>query len=200
MLSCSLVAGQSVAENTTAITIADTSVMTVELSVDERQIGFVENGMEVQLSDWNGNSFFGTVTNKSLTGNSENGATTYPVTVSVDNPDGTLMSQMSINYSFVASQVDDCLLVPIQCTKYISDAEGNPVTVVFIKADTRPENAVELPPEVTDMPTEEEGFYAVQVETGISDTYNGEVKSGVEEGQEVFTNYMTNDANSWAAG
>ena len=197
VLSCNLTPGEEVAENTTAITIADTSVMTVSLNVDERQIGYVEVGMEVQLSDWNGNMFFGTVTDKALTGNSENGATTYPVTVKVDNPDGSLMSQMSLNYSFVASQVDDCLLVPIQCTKYVSDAEGETITVVFVKADARPENAVDLPEGLSGVPTEEEGFYAVLVETGISDTYNVEIKSGLEEGQEVFTNYMTNSADSW---
>jgi multidrug resistance efflux pump len=197
VLSCSLVAGEQVSEGTTAITIADTSVMTVTLNVDERQIGYVEVGMSMELSDWNDNYYVGIVTDKALTGTTENGATSYPVTVEVDNPDGTLMSQMSLNYSFVASQADDCLIVPIQCTKYVSDADGNPISVVFVEADERPDNAVDLPEGLDGVPTEAEGFYAVPVETGISDTYNVEIISGLEKDQTVFTSYMTNSADSW---
>ena len=40
-----------------------------------------------------------------------------------------------------------------------------------------------------------EGFWAVPVETGISDTYNVEIKSGVEEGAVVFTQVQTE--SSW---
>lgn len=200
VLSCPLVPGEKVADNTTAIVIADTSVMTVQLDVDERQIGYVEVGMEVQLSDWDGNMFFGTVTDKALTGNQENGATTYPVTVKVDNEGGTMMSQMSLNYSFVASQADDCIMVPIQSVKRISDAEGEPVSVVFVQTDVRPDNAIELPPDISGVPTEAEGYYAVPVETGISDTYNVEIKSDLEEGLTIFTSYTTSDQNGGYGG
>ena len=37
------------------------------------------------------------------------------------------------------------------------------------------------------MPTTAEGFWPVPVEIGISDNSNVEIKSGVEEGTEVFT-------------
>lgn len=200
VLSCPLVPGEKVADNTTAIVIADTSVMTVQLNVDERQIGSVELGMEVTLSDWDGNMFFGTVTDKALTGNQESGATTYPVTVRVDNSDGSLMNQSSLNYSFVASQVDDCIMVPIQSVKYISDSEGNPVTVVFVQMDSRPDNAITLPPESSGVPTEEEGYYAIPVETGINDVFNVEIKSGLEDGQTIFTSYTTNNEGGGYGG
>ena len=40
-----------------------------------------------------------------------------------------------------------------------------------------------------------EGYWPVSVEIGISDNYNVEIKSGVEEGTEVFTQIQT--ANPW---
>ena len=44
-------------------------------------------------------------------------------------------------------------------------------------------NALDLMTEMPDIP---EGFWPVAVETGISDSYNVEIISGVEEGTSVF--------------
>ena len=55
---------------------------------------------------------------------------------------------------------------------------------MFVKSNTRPENAIDLPYTDEEIP---EGFWAVPVEIGISDNSNVEIKSGVEEGTEVFT-------------
>ena len=38
-----------------------------------------------------------------------------------------------------------------------------------------------------------EGFWAVPVEIGIQDTFNVEIRSGLEEGQEVFTQMQEED-------
>lgn len=190
VISCGLVAGTEVAENTTAIIIADTSVMTVEISVDERNINYVSMGMPVELSDWNGNVYTGTVTNISLNGNMENGASSFPVTIRMENPGGQLMSNMSINYSFQGSHVDNCLMVPVQSVKQIAGEDGEPVSVVFVEKPSRPDNAITVPEGVTGVPTEAEGFYAVPVEVGANDVYNAEIISGLEEGDVVFTSYM----------
>ena len=56
------------------------------------------------------------------------------------------------------------------------------------------DNAIELPYSDETIP---EGFYPVQVEIGIQDNNNVEIKSGVEQGDEVFTQYMTGSATSW---
>ena len=190
VISCGLVAGTEVAENTTAIIIADTSVMTVEISVDERNINYVSMGMPVELSDWNGNVYTGTVTNISLNGNMENGASSFPVTIRMENPGGQLMSNMSINYSFQGSHVDNCLMVPVQSVKQIAGEDGEPVSVVFVEKPSRPDNAITVPEGVTGVPTEAEGFYAVPVEVGANDVYNAEIISGLVEGDVVFTSYM----------
>ena len=120
VLQCSLTEG---AEVTTGqgITIADTSVMTIEMQVDERNIQYVSTGMPVDI-DYNGNYLMGTVVSVSMTGTAENGMSTFPVVAQVENPDGLIMSNSYANYSFVASQSNDCLLVPTVALKYVSFA------------------------------------------------------------------------------
>lgn len=204
VMSCTITPGQEVKNGDTVITISNTTAMVVEITVDDRNIGFVAPGMTVDLSDYNGNVYMGTVTNINMTPSSDgmsSGMTNYPVTLSVDNMSGTLLSGQWLQYSFVASQSDDCVVVPIQSVKSTSDDEGNEISVVFLRTDTRPENAVTMPEQPADQPktypTEAEGFYAVPVTTGLSDTYNVEIVEGLSEGAEVFTNYLTDNANSY---
>ena len=194
VVSCSLQPGLEVTSGQTVITISDTSVMTVEIQVDERNIGYVKPGMAIELDQW-GNIYTGAVESVSMQGSAQNGMSTFPVIVKVDNPSGQLMSGMYVTYSFVASQSDNCLMIPIQCVRYINDEAGSPVTVVFLQAAQKPENAVTLGPEAqTDLP---DGYCAVPVTTGLSDTYNIEIVEGLNEGDVVFTNYETNQGDSW---
>lgn len=54
---------------------------------------------------------------------------------------------------------------------------------------------VELPEEIAkEIP---EGFYPVEVEVGLSDTSNAEIRSGLNEGDEVFTNIIKEQANNY---
>ena len=194
--SCTLVEGEDVKSGDTVITISNTSVMVVEITVDDRNISFVQPGMSVNLTDWNNNTYMGTVTSINMAGaTSQNGMTNYPVTLTVDNYDGSLISGMWLDYSFVASQSDDCMMVPMQSVKYVSDANGDTYSVVFIQADSKPDNTVELdipetqPGEMPSYPTEADGFYPVPVETGLSDTYNIEITSGLNGDETVFVQY-----------
>lgn len=309
VISCGLIEGAKV-EASQGISIADTSVMTVEIQVDERNIGYVKPGMMVELSRYNENFYTGIVESVSQTANAQNGVATFPVIVKVDNSDGALMSNMYIQYSFVASQSDNCLVVPVQAVKYVSfsgaggqdmmggedgmlptdgdmlpadgdlptdggdaslpeetlpaetdgtddtdgtggtdaaepsvdaPADGGVValpasagggvtaqplsvivssgggmvvmggggsgggggsantgdgtgTVCFVKADTAPENAIAEPDPSWEVP---EGFYAVPVTVGLADTVNVEITSGLNEGDEVFIGYATQNASSW---
>ena len=194
--SCTLVEGEDVKSGDTVITISNTSVMVVEITVDDKNISFVQPGMSVNLTDWNNNTYMGTVTSINMAGaTSQNGMTNYPVTLTVDNYGGSLISGMWLDYSFVASQSDDCIMVPMQSVKYVSDANGDTYSVVFIQADSKPDNAVELdipetqPGEMPTYPTEADGFYPVPVETGLSDTYNIEITSGLNGDETVFVQY-----------
>lgn len=202
--SCAITPGQEVKQGDSVMTISNTSQMAVEIRVNDQNIGFVKLGMTVELKDNSDNMWMGTVTkidtNPSQDGMGS-GSSNYPVTLTVDNFDGTLSSGVWLQYSFVASQVDSCLVVPTQAVKSTMDEEGNDITVVFIQADSRPDNAVTMPEQSPDMPkkypTEEDGFYAVPVTTGLNDTYNVEIKSGLNADDVVFTNYLSASGNNW---
>ena len=199
--SCTLVPGAEVKSGDTVITISNTSNMVVEITVDDRNIAFVQPGLTVELKDWNENVFIGTVSSINMAkAESSNGMTNYPVTLTVDNTDGSLLAGMYLDYSFVASQSDDCMMVPMQSVKYVSDAEGATYSVVFIHAEEKPENTVELeipepmPGELPQYPSPEDGYYPVKVETGLSDNYNVEIKSGLNGDEEVFVSFMAEQA------
>ena len=200
--SCTLTPGAEVKSGETVITISNNTNMVVQITVDDRNISFVQPGMTVDLTDYNGNVFVGTVSSidMSIGENSSNGMTSYPVTLDVDNSAGTLLAGMWLDYSFVASQSDDCIVVPMQSVKYVSDENGETASVVFIKADSKPENtvAIDIPPTepgATPLyPSESEGFYPVPVTTGLSDNYNVEIKEGLTGDEEVFVNYYVEQA------
>lgn len=181
VLALGIAPGDEVKPGTVAVSIADTRTMVINASIDEMNIAYVKPGMPVDIDQW-GTPAVGEVESVSLSGQYENGVSRFPVTIVVDNSDGTLMSGSYVQYSFVASQNDDCLLVPIQCVKYV-ETEAGTQKALFVESEERPENALDLMTEMPDIP---EGFWPVAVETGISDSYNVEIISGVEEGTSVF--------------
>ena len=174
--------GDEIPANTTLVTISDTSTITVSANVDERNISYIKPGMMVDLDQW-GTPAFGTVETVSMSSTVNNGVATYPITISADNSEGTIQVNSYINYSLTASENDNCLILPLQCVRTVSTEEGETLQVVYV-AGSRPDNAVENIMADEMIP---EGYWAVPVEIGISDNYNVEIRSGVEEGTEVFT-------------
>ena len=192
VLACSLVPGEEVSSGSTAVSIADTSTMTVEAQVDEMNISNVKTGMTVDITQYGRDgqqSYVGTVTSVSMEGKYENGVSYFPAVITVDNPDNTLMSGMYVDYSLLASQSDNCLLVPVQAVKYTESG-----TVVFVKADSAPDGALDPATLGIEVP---EGYYPVPVTVGLSDSSNAEI-TGVEEGTEVFVQYITTSGNSYS--
>ena len=204
VISCNLNPGAEVKSGDTVVMISNTTTMLVTINVDDRNISFIKPGSYVDL-DWNGNMYQGLVTAIDLGGaQAGQGMTNYPVTLSVENFDGSLMDGAWLQYSFVTSESSDCILVPTSAVKYVSDMEGNRQSVVFVKRDARPDDVPELdlptvePGQKRQFPTEEDGYYPVIVETGLSDAQNVEITSGVEEGDEVFVNFTVTDmGSSW---
>ena len=171
------------------LTISDTSSLIVNANVDERNISYIKPGMMVDLDQW-GNAAMGIVESVSLSSTVNNGVATYPMVVSMDNAEGTIQVNSNIQYSLVASQNDNCLVLPIQAVRTVSLEDGSTATVVYVSGD-RPDNALDGIMADEEIP---DGFWAVPVEIGISDNYNVEIKSGVEEGTEVFTQIQTTEA------
>lgn len=195
VISCSLIPGETCESGRAAITIADTSVMLVDIQIDSMNIMYIQTGMACDLTMYGSEGeqyFYGTVDTVSMEGKNENGYSYFPATVLVDNPDGMMKPGMPVDYSMTASQSNDCLLVPNQAVK--QSALG---PCVFVKAETPPENALNPEELGLELP---EGFHAVPVTVGLSDQTSAEIVEGVEEGQEVFVQYMTNSGDSWNGG
>lgn len=195
VLSCSLIPGEEVETGRVAISIADTSVMTVEIQIDQMNVANIKPGMGCDIVQWGRDGqlyFWGVVESVSLEGKSENGYSYFPAIIKVDNYDGTLLSNSYVEYTLIAAQSADCLLVPVQAVKYTEAG-----TCLFIQADSKPETALDAEEWSLDIP---EGFYAVPVTVGLSNNYSAEITSGeVEFGTVVFTQYMTNPDmnNGW---
>lgn len=201
VITCTLTEGAEVKSGDTVLVISNNTTMLVNITVDDRNISFIKPGMTVELSDYNNNTFMGTVTSINMGGaESSNGMTKYPVTLTVDNADGSLYEGAWLNYSFVTSQSENCIVIPSSAVTNISGKDGNPYTVVFIQADSKPENAVdfEVPPvekgETPKYPTPDDGFYPVPVTTGLSDNFNVEIKEGLQGGETVFQAYIVESA------
>jgi len=202
--SCTLSEGAEVKSGDTVLIISNNTTMVVTIQVDNTNISFIKPGDFVELN-WNGMMYMGEVTAINMAGAQiGTGMTNYPVTLSVDNYDGSLMDGAWLTYSFVTSESDQCILIPTSAVKYVSDMEGNRQAVAFVRRDSRPDDVPELnlpelqPGEKKRYPSESEGFYPVLVETGISDPQNVEILSGIQEGDDVFINYtVTEMGSSW---
>ena len=192
VLTCLLEQGEKADSGQLGILLADTSVMRIDIQVDERNVSRVKTGMTCTITQTGlggeENTFEGTVESVSLTGKSENGVSFFPAVVKVDNGEGAMLNGMSIEYELVLAQSEDCLVVPAQAVQYTEQG-----SCLFVKADRRPDNAVDLGDGV-EIPR---GFYAVPVETGLSNSAQVEIKSGVEEGMEVFTQKLVESGSSF---
>ncbi len=202
--SCTLAEGKEVKAGDTVVIITNNTKMLVTINVDDRNISFVKPGGTVEL-DWNGQPFMGTVTQIDMGGAQQGtGMTNYPVTLEVENFGGQLMEGAWLQYSFVTSESADCILVPSSAVQYFTDAEGNRQSVVFVQRESRPDDVPELmlpelqPGQSRRYPTEEEGYYPVIVETGLSDAQSVEILSGVQVDDMVFVNFtVVDNSGSW---
>ena len=183
-------AGAEIDTQNPICTISDTSVLTISTDVDERNISMIHVGDMVELNQWETYGM-GTVASVSLSSTVNNGVARYPVTISAENPDGKLQVNSYITYTVSVAENDNCLVVPLQCVRNVALEDGTTVTAVYVGGE-KPENALEGAMADEEIP---EGYWPVQVEIGISDAMQVEIKSGVEQGMEVFTQVQT--MNVW---
>jgi len=192
VMSLGLAEGGSVTAGGVAITISDNRTLQLNASVDERNISYIKSGMPVDIDQW-GTMSFGTVESVSLNSSQQGSMATFPVVISVDNSAGSLMVNSYCTFQFASNVHEDVLYVPIQAVKYVETAEGS-TSVVFVQSETAPAGTVELAAPIEGIP---EGYWPVKVETGLADTSNVEIVSGLEEGQVIFLQTVKSQASSW---
>jgi HlyD family secretion protein len=116
--------GQTVAASLQApelFTIAeDLSKMKIELAVDEADIGQVRPGQTVSFTAdaFSDRQFRGVVDQVRLAATTTNNVVTYPVVVSVDNSDGTLLPGLTVNAEIEVSNRQGVLKVSNAALRY----------------------------------------------------------------------------------
>lgn len=162
-------------QNTLAV-IYDLSYLTFDISLDELDISDVSVGQKVNITcdALENTEITGRVTKVSVAGTTENGVTTYPVTVQIDDvPDG-LLPGMNVDATIVVSESENALAVPIAAVQ-----RGN---TVYVKAEGE-KNTEQTMVGGALLP---DGWKAVEVETGLSDDNYIEIISGLQEGDVVY--------------
>lgn len=116
--------GQTVAASMTApelFTIAeDLSKMKIQLLVDESDIGQVKEGQNVSFTAdaFPNRQFKGTVQQVQMASTTTNNVVTYPVIVTVDNTDGTLLPGLTVNAEIEVSNQPNVLRVANAAFRY----------------------------------------------------------------------------------
>ena len=156
----------------TLAVIYDLSYLELEMAVDELDIGKVEVGQEVRITAdaLEGETFTGVVDKVSINGTTANGATTYPVTIIIEEY-GDLRPGMNVSAQIIGEEVPNALCIPVDAVE-----RGNTVTVPGPGALNEDGTAVV---DVTKLETKE-------VTLGRNDDEYIEVTSGLEEGDVVL--------------
>ncbi len=172
--------GNSNSQSTLAV-IYDLSYLTFEMSIDELDIGKIEVGQSVKISSdaIESGEFNGVVSNISVAGTTQNGVTTYPITVQIDNPPEGLLPGMNVDASIIVESAQDVLAIPIAALQ-----RGN---VVYVKDDTAISN------ENSNIPN---GYKEVKVETGITNDNYVEIKNGLSEGDVIYIPQIARESSS----
>ena len=168
-------AGETSEANQVLCSIYDLSYLTMTLSVDELDISDIAVGQTVTITAdaVEDRTYTGTVTKVSVAGTSSGSATTYPVTIRIDDTDG-LLPGMSVDATIELAAAQDVLAIPSAALN-----RGNTVLVTAGSPSAAGGTLVEATTEGG------EDYYSVDVTTGvIGDSYI-EIVSGLQEGDTV---------------
>lgn len=146
--------------------IYDMSTLKVQLTIDETEIKSIKVGQEVTITaDAVQGTFTGTVTKVGVNGTSENGVTTYPVDIVIEEY-GDLLPGMNVDCVIVVESAENVLAIPAAGLQ-----RGD---VVYMEGEKTEEH--DRAPE---------GYHSVKVETGISNSTFVEIKNGLNEGDTI---------------
>lgn len=161
-------AGDTIDSNAELCTIYDLSYLKMTMNIDELDISKVKVGQEVTVTAdaVQGQTFKGKVTKINMAGTTTNGVTTYPIEVQIEDTEG-LLPGMNVSTEIIVNQVEDVVAIPVGAV-----VRGDKVLVKTGNTST-------------DDPTVPAGYEYVNVETGISNDQYVEIKSGINEGDEI---------------
>ena len=182
-------AGETTEANEVLCTIYDLSYLTMTLSVDELDISDIEVGQTVTIvaDAVEDQTYEGVVTKVSVAGTSSGSATTYPVTIRIDETDG-LLPGMSVDATIELGSAEDVLAIPASALNrgdtvlVTADSPSAANAVTGQTEETAEAPASSAAPEGEG---EEQQYVSVSVTTGITDGDYIEITSGLQEGDVV---------------
>ncbi len=164
--------GPSAEGSSADIVIADLSSMHVDVPVDELDVARIEVGQQVRvtLDALPDQELTGTVTNIAPTADkSDQGTTTYEVTVEIDMGDAPVRPGMTAVVEIVTVSKDDVVLVP---RRAVQTENGQSYVLIPVEGE----------PTEPGMPASERR----EVELGLSDRQFVEITAGLEAGVEIL--------------
>jgi len=167
-------AGQTVTAATAAMEIVDSSVIELSAILDEVDVPQVQIGQKatVTLSSLSDLELAGEVTAISTTGKTQQGVVTYPVTIRITLPSGvTLREGMSATADIIIAESNNVLVVP---DRAVSGSTTNPTVQVVVNGEVQSRS----------------------VQLGMSDGTRSEVKSGLQEGEQVVVQTTSSTSSS----
>jgi len=198
--------------STVLMVVADLSKMIFNMDIDELDIAKVQLGLKADITAdaLPNEKYVGEVTKIASEGVSANGVTTYKVEITINEPKN-LRPAMNVNANIVVNKKDDVITVPISVVNGLKNNAG----MVFVKGDrtsapkgdrpaitdststrctqdptattspqaNRTQSSNRKPSTSSNIP---EGFRPQRVETGIANSDNIEIISGLNEGDEVL--------------
>jgi len=152
---------------TPVLTLGDMNDVYVKGEVSETDIGKVKVGLPARITveTYKDKVFHGKVYKIAPLGKEKDNVTSFEVRVSVDNPEGLLLANMSANAEVILEEHKNVLTVP----------EG---AVVY---DEKKQTLVEIPDATT-----EKGRKKIPVKLGIATGTKAEVMAGLKEGDRVI--------------
>ena len=159
--------------------IYDMSRLTFDINVSEMDVVRVEVGQKVTFTAdaLDGQEFTGVVEKVNINGTTQNGNTSYPVTVVVDGSGSDLAAQgllpgMSVSASIIVEEIADVLAIPVDAV------QRSETPYVFVAG----EGAMDDKGNLVDFTKLEQRT----VELGRNSDEFIEILSGLEEGETVF--------------
>ncbi|MBN1895352.1 efflux RND transporter periplasmic adaptor subunit [bacterium] len=150
---------------TELIKMADMKQLIFKGTVDEIDVGKIKEGMdtELQVGALPGKTVKGRVKLISLKARKQENTTVFPVEVLIDDAQGAILrAGFSANANIIIAKKDSVLSIPERVITFRNDS-------AFVR-----------------IPEGEKNSKEVYVETGLSDAIQIEIKSGLDDGQEVL--------------
>lgn len=187
-------------------TIYDLSYLTMTLSVDELDISTIQVGQKVTITAdaVEGKTYEGEVTSISVQGTTAAGATTYPVTVRIDNTDG-LLPGMNVDAQIITASSEQALAIPTSAVqrgnKVLVSVDSESGKAALAKQEESSSTSEDGSPEAAKPAADDapEGYVYVDVTLGLNSDDYIEITSGLAEGDEIAIPSATPAAGSTEA-